>query len=287
MRPLSLFLGVMWLASGAAMAGPAWIENVEIESRDLQGALSSMVQTWSESAKEPSWIGWHVPMVEGEQVLCCWSQADRRSQDQACNLEGSHRHFVFTSERPGPLIDSDNLVILLRSVEGKIDEIQAYSDGCRLDAGGRRVLWLEGVEATESVDFLGNFVESNSAVQDEALMALALHATPAAAHRLTVIARQSPDADLRGETLFWLSLSGTASASETILQALEEDPDPEVREEAVFALSQLPGRQGLPVLLELLRDRSQPADIRQEAFFWYVQSGDEKAMDLIAEILGR
>jgi hypothetical protein len=127
-------------------------------------------------------------MREGDQVLCCWNRGDRRWQGQACALEGSHRHFVFSSDRPPALMESENLVVLLRADNGKLDEMQAYSDSCELDAAGRDVVWLAGVEPEESVAFLGELAKGGSAVQDEALMALALHATPAAPGKLTEIA---------------------------------------------------------------------------------------------------
>ena len=39
------------------------------------------------------------------------------------------------------------------------------------------------------------------------------------------------------------------------------------------------------MLLQILQDPSRSKKIREEAFFWYVQSGDDEALDLIAEIL--
>ena len=42
----------------------------------------------------------------------------------------------------------------------------------------------------------------------------------------------------------------------------------------------------MPWLLTILQDPSRPSEVREEAFFWYVQSGDDEALDLIAEILG-
>ena len=272
------------LVATMAVAGPPQIENVQLETSILSGSLSSVVKSWAASAKEASWLGWHVPIAEGDHVLCCWSRGDRRSQSQSCKLEGSHRHFVFSSDSP-PTFLSENLVILLRTEKGRLDELQVYSDGCRLDAGGRELIWLEDVDPDQSAAFVAELAEAKEGVGDEALMALALHGTPLAADKLADLARRHADSDLRGEALFWLSHTGTAHATKTILEALEKDPDPDVREEAIFALSLLPESQGLPLLLAIVQDRSQPAAVRQEAFFWFVQSGDDEALDLISEIL--
>ena len=285
MKTHGAVLGGLFLTSVVAVAGPPLISNAAIEARDLEGSLESTVAVWSASTGKPRWLGWHVPMIEGDQVLCCWGRGDRQQKRRACALEGSHRHFVFSSDGPRALMESENLVILLRADNGRLDDIQVYSDSCELDAGGRKVIWIAGVEPQESVVFLGALVEDGSPVGDEALMALALHRTSRAPEKLTEIARQSPDAELRGEALFWLSHTGAATAASTILQALNEDPDADVREEAIFALSMLPEGRGIPLLLEIIQDRSQSSDVREDAFFWYVQSGDDQALDLIAELL--
>ena len=74
-------------------------------------------------------------------------------------------------------------MVLLRANDGQLEEMQIYSDGCRLDAGRRNVIWLEGVQPEESVTFLDRLIEADSRIEDEALMAMALHATPTAAAR--------------------------------------------------------------------------------------------------------
>ena len=70
----------------------------------------------------------------------------------------------------------------------------------------------------------------------------------------------------------------------TIREALERDPEIEVKRAAVFALSQLPGDEGVPLLIDLVRDHSIP-ELRREAIFWLAESGDPRALDLIEEIL--
>jgi len=286
MKIAAWMVAIPLLLVARGSAGPPRIENASLESTLLQGSLGAQVAAWSATVDEPSWMGWHVPMIKGDGMLCCATRGDRQLQVKACALESSHRHLVFSSDRSDfPLDGSETLVIMLRANQGRVDELRIYSEGCRLDAGGRAVTWLEGVDPEESVGLLSQWIEGDSVLEDEALMAMALHASTVAAERLAGIARQSADADLRGEALFWLSHTGADNAPEVVLQALAEDPDARVRDEAVFALSQLPEQQGMPLLLEILRDPTRPAEIREEAFFWYVQSGDDQALDLIAEIL--
>jgi hypothetical protein len=282
------------LVTAPALAGVPQIENVELVVERLQGDLTPAIGSWLQASPQPSWIGWHVPKVDGDQVLCCGSGAHWRQWDQACRLEGSHRHFRFSSHDGGPApLGGASLVVLLRGADGRIDDLLVYSDDCPLDAVGRRVTWLEGVVPEASVDLLDRLITGldlavpADRLADEALMALALHRTPVAAEVLVLVARSHANADLRGEALFWLAQSGASQAQEVILEALRQDKDSEFRDRAVFALSQLPERQGVPLLLEIARDPTRPSQIRQEAFFWFVQEADEQAIDSIAEILNR
>jgi len=285
MKIIAVWLCVSFLIVASGSAGEPQIDNVDLDSRVLEQRLSAWLTTWSAAVDDPTWVGWHVPMIERDQLLCCWGRGDRKASDRACLLEGSHRHLVFSSDRPVTGIQVANLVVLVRAAEGELREVRAYSEGCRLDAGGRAVIWLEGVEPEESVALMAELVETRAGTQDEALMILAQHASPVAADRLVGLARQSADSDLRGEALFWVAQTGADQASEVILEAVAEDPDSGVREEAIFALSELPDDEGIPILLEILRDGSRPGAVREQAFFWYVQSGDAQALDLIAEIL--
>jgi hypothetical protein len=282
------------LVAAPALAGAPQIENVELVVERLQGDLAPAIGSWLQASSRPSWIGWHVPKIDGDQVICCGSGSHWQQRDQACKLEGAHRHFRFSSHGavPAPLGEA-NLVVLLRGADGRIDDLLVYSDGCPLDAVGRHLTWLEGVETEASVDLLDRLITGSDLVAppdrlaDEALMALALHRTPVAAERLIRVARSHANAGLRGEALFWLAQSGAPQAQETILEVLRQDGNSEVRDQAVFALSQLPERRGVPLLLEIARDPTRPSQIRQEAFFWFVQEADEQAIDSIAEILNR
>jgi hypothetical protein len=280
------------LAAAPALASAPQIDNVELVVDRLQGELAPAIASWLQASPHPSWIGWQVPRIDGDQLLCCGSGSRWRQRDQACRLEGTQRHLRFSSHdaRSAPL-GGAGLVVLLRGADGRIDELLVYSDGCPLDAGGRQLTWLEGVEPEASADLLDKLIAGSNLVvppdrlADEALMALALHRASVAAERLILIARSHASAGLRGEALFWLAQSGGLQAQEVILVALRQDEDSEVREQAVFALSQLPQRRGVPLLLEIARDPTLPSQIRQEAFFWFVREADEQAINSIAEIL--
>jgi HEAT repeat protein len=69
-------------------------------------------------------------------------------------------------------------------------------------------------------------------------------------------------------------------------EAVRRDPDTAVKRRAVFALSQLPADQGVPKLIALAREHSNPV-VRKQAFFWLGQSRDPRAVAFLAGILSR
>ncbi|HEX7023448.1 MAG TPA: HEAT repeat domain-containing protein [Gemmatimonadales bacterium] len=91
--------------------------------------------------------------------------------------------------------------------------------------------------------------------------------------------------ETRKNAVFWLSQAAGDEATRG-LTALAEDDDEnrEVRDQAVFAISQLPAKDGVPVLIRLVRTNPDPR-IRRKALFWLGQSDDPRALQLFEEIL--
>ncbi len=128
--------------------------------------------------------------------------------------------------------------MLYRIADRRVDRIRFSSPECPLDAGGLTVRWLTGVSAGASIDWLTRFTAGESArrLQNQAVVAIALHADPPAIDRLLSLARDGTDARLRGDALFWVAQRAGAKAMETVSNAIDNDPDTEVKKKAVFAL---------------------------------------------------
>ena len=106
----------------------------------------------------------------------------------------------------------------------------------------------------------------------------------AAIGRLLHMARNDKSEDVREQAIFWLGqLAGNKIADE-LEQIVDEDPNFEVKKQAVFALSQMETSESLERLMRIARTNSSPA-IRKQALFWISRSGDERAVDLLEEIL--
>ena len=202
-----------------------------------------------------------------------------------------------TPSAPVPLEGSRRLVVLARVENRAIQKFAAYSADCDLDAGGRPVVWLDGVKPADSVAYLAKSVtdavpaittssgRTNRSV-DIQLLAISLHADPAAIPALIQLAKTASIAHVRAQALFWLAQRAGAQVLSTITGAIENDPETEVKVRAVFALSQLPKDEGVPLLVGLARNNRNP-QVRKQAMFWLGQSKDPRALAFFEEVLLR
>ena len=225
------------------------------------------------STTNPMWVGYAVATNPRGGDDGCWSSRDG-----------------FPVRRVGPvkLEGNDTLYVLYRIADRRVDRIRFSSADCPLDAGGLTVRWLTGVSATASIDWLTRFTTGDSArrLQNQAVVAVALHADPLAINRLLSFARDGKDARLRGDALFWVAQRAGDRALATVTNAIDNDPDTEVKKKAVFALSQMPKDEGVPKMIEVARTNRNP-EVRKQAMFWLGQSGDARALRFFEDILRR
>jgi hypothetical protein len=90
---------------------------------------------------------------------------------------------------------------------------------------------------------------------------------------------------VRQEAMLWLSRFAIAALGghPATLGDDDENSD-EVKLQAVFVLSQLPHREGIEPLLDVVRSRAE-LGVRQRALFWLGQSGDARAVTLFESLL--
>ena len=270
------------------------IQNGRLEAR-AGGDLGAVVRALPAGAGDVTWVGYAVP-AEGTANRCCWKGAgDAGVCCQGCRLERDGGASSPDATEPGavsparlvPLEPPTHVVVLARVAAGAVDRIRVFSPSCALDAGGRTVVWLGAIAADTSVAWLHTqAVSGRRRLADDAVMALAAHAAPAALDQLITFARQGDTVHRRGQALFWLAQRAGARAVGTIAEAVERDPDTDVKRRAVFALSQLPPNDGVPRLIDIARGHSNPA-VRKQAFFWLGHSKDPRALVFFGEILKR
>ena len=270
MKALCLAAMCALAVTSTAVAQTPSVENGTLEVRPLSGALDRELDTLIARTTDPMWVGYAVTTKRSGDNDGCWS-----SRDGAVRRVG-----------PVKLEGSDTLYVLYRIADRRVDRIRFASSECPLDAGGLTVRWLTGVSATASIDWLTRFTTGDAArrLQNQAVVAIALHADPPAIDRLLSFARDGKDARLRGDALFWVAQRAGAKALDTVTGAIDNDPDTEVKKKAVFALSQMPKDEGVPKLIEVARNH-QNREVRRQAMFWLGQSGDPRALKFFEDVL--
>lgn len=149
---------------------------------------------------------------------------------------------------------------------------------------------LGSVGASEAAEyFLSLARRARSGVGDDAILAAILADSTTPWPGLFSIARaENVPHGTRESATFWLSRAAAATVNHRPLFAERDESESEsdeVRKAAIFALSQQPRDEGVPALIRVARGNSSPA-ARDRALFWLGQSGDPRALDLFAEILG-
>jgi HEAT repeat protein len=260
------------VSAGTALAQTPTVENGTLDVRPLTGALDRELDALVARTTEPIWVGYAVATNPRGGDNGCWSSRDG----------------VVRRVGPVKLDGPDTLYVLYRIAERRVDRIQFSSPECPLDAGGLTMRWLTGVSAAASLDWLTRFTASESGrrLQNQAVVAVALHGDPLALDGLLTLARTGKDARLRGDALFWIAQRAGAKAMETISNAIDNDPDTEVKKKAVFALSQMPKDEGVPKMIEVARTNRNP-EVRRQAMFWLGQSGDPRALQFFEDVLRR
>jgi len=88
---------------------------------------------------------------------------------------------------------------------------------------------------------------------------------------------------VRRDALMWLGQGAVAHLG--IEQKRDDTPDDELRSQAVFALSQRPKAESVPALMDLAKTAKYPS-AKRSAIFWLSQTGDPRAADVFADLLG-
>ena len=262
----AVLAAVLLLAVAASDAtAQAPVINAQVERRQAAQSIEREVQAVADRGAA-SWVGYRVPIVRvGSTTL--------RTSDSCC---GRCR-----------LEPPTDLVVLAR-VEGKsLIELRPIAVDCDIDAAGMPLVWLDGVSPDASVAWLASLASGPSPprrLADSALVALAQHATPAAAPVLVRFAREAIASGARSQALFWLAQR--AAQAVPGIDAVNQDPDTEVQKQAVSALSRLPKDEGIPRLIELAGTHRN-TEVRRQAMFWLGQSRDPRAVDFFAQILSK
>lgn len=280
---------VLGLAVAHSLAGQEpLIQNGGVVARPAVGGLKATVESLIGQSSEPLWIAYSVQMIPGGHSMCCFRGEGDGGCCSGCRLEGDGGAFAGGGPQTAlPLEPSRRLLVMLRAERGRLDKVAAYSIGCALDAGGRRVYWLGPMDARQSVDYLASLVESSDwaessekRVASGALMAIAHHdGSPADAAMAGFLAAGKPR-KLRKQSAFWLASARGAGGLQTVSKAVRNHSGERFREDAMFALGVSREAEAIDELIHFAKVDSS-AGVRKQALFWLAQKAGKKAAAML------
>jgi hypothetical protein len=232
------------------------------------------------------WVSWQVPAVAGAPAWCCFSSwNDRDASRMVCRLDGSSEGFGIN----GGDETTDTVKVYARTVDGKIDRLQALAASCPVDTR-TPIQSLDGVSAEDSARWLTSQVKGSAMdvvthrpIGENALAALALHRGDPARDALSGFARD-PGIEMRKRALFWLAVLRGSEGADITSSVMFSDPDSEVREHAAFALSQSKSPRVTPDLIRL-GNSDKAGGVRAKAWFWLAHTGAQDAEHAIGVAL--
>jgi HEAT repeat protein len=144
------------------------------------------------------------------------------------------------------------------------------------------VFWLSQVGTERAVGALDSILRTSKdpALQEKAVFALSQHDSPKASQALRAYAER-PDLpeNVREKAIFWIGQSG-GKENEAYLRTLYGRlKEVELRNKVLFSISQAGGPENMRWLLGVVRDNTQPVELRKQALFWAGQ-GDASMADL-------
>ena len=303
-RPFTLIASSLGLAAALASVVAAQQPRIQNGAVSAQPAGSPFAQSFRylvSSAGDVTWIGYAVPVIDGERVMCCFNSGTTYVEGTTtnvsgccglCRLENSSGTSMSTrSQQASPagvvkLEGSDQMVVMFRIENRAVERVRVFSEDCQLDAGGRPVRWLENVRPSDSIALLESLIgaqgETRNRVSDGAITAIAMHGDPAADASLDRLVASTQPESVRKKVTFWLGNSRGQHGFQTLQRVIRDDSSVEVRKGAIFGLSQSKVPQALDTLIATARNDAEPR-LRSEALFWLAQKAGEKAAATIAD----
>lgn len=226
---------IVFAAAGLTVfAQQPQIQNGAVEARTSTG-LDRDITAIAAGANAPVWVGWREAAIDGWSNNCCWYSDDNYAS-RGCTVEPSvpnTRGFAGMSvpdprpqfpapSGPAKLEAGTEVVVMLRIVPGSgsdakhVERVRTFSDDCPLDAGGRKVYWLDAVPSADSVKYLWSLIELKDVsgtptdlrrrINSSAISAIGMH-HDSSVEPLIALAKQHSDTSSRSSAFTWLGRS--------------------------------------------------------------------------------
>jgi len=244
-----------------AAAQPKLLINAQVDTRAAAAGLEREFRSLLTAQPQPAWIGYAVPSVRSYNLGCDYVSDGGRSAPGVVHLE-----------------PPDRAVMLFRIVGGAVERLRVLSPDCEIDAGGVPLHWLTDVRPADSVALLST-IDRNQAV-----MAIAMHADPAADAALErLVAAGQPEA-VRRRAAFWLGAARGRRGLDTVKQLLATESSAAVRERAILGVAGSSEPEAVDLLISVAR-QDREARVRRQAMNALGRSRDPRARAFLEDVL--
>lgn len=289
-----LLASLMLMIADFALAQKPKISNAKVQELSASSGLTPVVDSLLQKQQGPLWIGYRFPTAAKERSMCCFDSGEgHRTSGECClgcRLESAHEtSFSGTSSGcsgPEPL---PYAFVLMRVENKQIQRVRVFSADCPLDFAGLPLYWVEDVKPEESIRMLAGLAsrpgtesdwgDHGQSPQRQAVMAIAMHDTPAADQALEKLIQPGQPPRVRENTAFWLGVERGKKGAELLVK-YKDDPDDGFRRKLTFALSQNKEPEALQGLIHMARNDPSP-EVRSQAIFWMAQIGGRKEAEQI------
>jgi len=190
------------------------------------------------------------------------------------------------AQRPQDTIDGALSSLAMHAGSAAFGRLQEWATGRHpRKLREQAIFWLGAARGEEAWPILVSLVNDSpdKGIRDRAVFAAYVAKQSGTVDLLIDAARHDDSTQVRRSALMWLAQLAGDRAVAAIQDALD-DPDTAVKRHAVFALSQLPADRGVPLLIGIARENPNP-EVRKQALFWLGQTGDDRALAFIEELL--
>ena len=260
-----------------------------VQPRIIHGTVTSVAAASDLGAQirgsRTKYIGYAVPQVAGEHVMCCFEHFGEFRSGGMCSLD-HEGNFFSNNDKEDLHPASDVFAVIYRVENGEVAKVRNYSMECVLDASGTAVTWIEGVDPRKSVAFIVSMLNRPGHHSDYLMSSLAMHADPSATTELERLLKSTdvPD-ETRGHAAFWLGQTRGRRGFEDVLAiARSQSSSQKLREKAVFAVSQSEEPEAIDELIKLAKN-DPTAHVRSQAVFWLSQKAGKKAAGALRDAL--
>jgi hypothetical protein len=281
MRKLALAATLVLVAATTAFAQQPRIVHSTVTSVAAAGDLGAQIRS-----SRTKYIGYSVPEVEGERVMCCFDYVGDFRSGGKCTLDRDGSSFTNNDDDDLHPASKGVFAVFYRVENGQISKVRSYSMECVLDASGAAVTWIDGVDPRKSVALLASIIDGPGHHSDYVMSTLAMHADPSATTELERILKSSDASDeARGHAAFWLGQTrGRRGYEDVVAVASSQAASSHLREKAIFAISQSKEPEATDELIKLAK-HDPTAHVRSQAIFWLSQKAGKKAAGALREAL--